>query len=77
MSDGLVIGKSLQACSQIGDERVSYQIPPDPAHQLNLRSVQADFNSTLIFTGLIFEKAKPDLRREEEPRFGDFSRRSC
>jgi hypothetical protein len=52
-------------------------IPADPAHQLQPSKYQADFNSTLIFTGLIFEKAKPDLRREEEPRFGDFSRRSC
>jgi hypothetical protein len=32
---------------------------------------------TFTLTGLIFGKAKPDLRREEEPRFGDFSRCSC
>jgi hypothetical protein len=32
---------------------------------------------TLTFTGLIFGKAKRDLRREEDPRYGDFSRRSC
>jgi hypothetical protein len=34
-------------------------------------------SKTLTFTGLIFGKAKRDLRREEDPRFEDFSRRSC
>ena len=34
-------------------------------------------DDVVIFTSLIFEKAMPDLRKEEEPRFGDFSRRSC
>ena len=34
-------------------------------------------NSTFTFTGLTFAKAKPDLCREEDPRFGDFSRCSC
>ena len=33
--------------------------------------------STFTFTGLTFAKAKRDLRREEDPRFGDFSQRSC
>ena len=31
----------------------------------------------IIPAGLTFAKAKPDLRREEDPRFGDFSRCSC
>jgi hypothetical protein len=54
-------------------------MPPDPAHQFELRSVRliSATQARLSSAGLIFEKAKLDLCREEEPRFGDSSRRSC
>jgi len=62
-----------------GDLKIVLKMAPifslDPATG-NMRAELLP-NSTFTFTGLTFAKAKPDLRREEDPRFGDFSRCSC
>jgi CRP-like cAMP-binding protein len=62
-----------------GDLKIVLKMAPifslDPATG-NMRAELLP-NSTFTFTGLTFAKAEPDLRREEDPRFGDFSRCSC
>ena len=62
------VGRDVRTVKK-GD-RVSPQLPATCG-----RSFYPD--NTFTFTGLIFGKAKRDLRREEDPRFGDFFRSSC
>jgi FCD domain-containing protein len=60
-----------QTVARNGSTREHRVCPTDGSFKCRVRI------QTFTFTGLIFGKAKPDLRREEDPRFGDFFRRSC
>ena len=61
---------------QFLDQQYAYLNAPIEPATGNMRTELLP-NSTFSFTDLIFGKAKPDLRREEDLRFGDFSRCSC